>query len=501
MLIFRVEYLTGRAAATAYNDRDAAEWPPHPARLFSALVATYAENDVPDEAERNALLWLEQADAPGIAAPDATERKAVTHFVPVNDPRLPARTSTKGAVKSALGLLPEHRVRQPRTFPSVTPDPPVAFFVYDEEPTPALRSALGRVASRLVSLGHSSSLVSVSLATDAPDPLWIPDAEGTEVLRVPAPGQLSRLEEDWKIHGGVEPRVLPCRFVKYRAGRKQTARTLARSPFGEDWIVFRRLGGPRLPLTRTADVAAALRAALLLYGEDPPPEILSGHDEDGSPVSRLHAAFVPLPFVAHRHADGSILGVAVVLPREADESERRRVFAAIGRFEAAHRLEDEEAPVIPLLLGRTGRLELERVTYGPPPLASLRPSTWSRPSPLWATATPLALDRNPGDLYSADPSKAEAAFSKGEEILRQSCLNAGLPEPSEVVLLPSVTLPGTRKARHFPPFPPERQKLRRVLVHARIGFDAPVAGPLLLGAGRYLGLGLFRPIDEGPDLG
>ena len=40
MFAIRVECLTGRYVATAYDDRSRAEWPPHPARLFSALVAT-----------------------------------------------------------------------------------------------------------------------------------------------------------------------------------------------------------------------------------------------------------------------------------------------------------------------------------------------------------------------------------------------------------------------------------------------------------------------------
>jgi CRISPR-associated protein Csb2 len=35
-------------------------------------------------------------------------------------------------------------------------------------------------------------------------------------------------------------------------------------------------------------------------------------------------------------------------------------------------------------------------------------------------------------------------------------------------------------------------------VHAQVAFDSEVAGPVLLGSGRYAGLGLFRPMDE-PD--
>ena len=80
-----VNFLTGRYVATFHNDRRQPEWPPHPARLFSALVATWADADEPDRSEREALEWLEAQGHPAIAASCAVPRKVVSHFVPVND--------------------------------------------------------------------------------------------------------------------------------------------------------------------------------------------------------------------------------------------------------------------------------------------------------------------------------------------------------------------------------------------------------------------------------
>src|SRR3954465_14340430 len=86
-----IELLSGRYAATAHNDRDQVEWPPHPGRMFSALVATWGGGDPLGEtgvAERAALEWLEQLPAPPVLA-DAVEsagvRTGVPVFVPVND--------------------------------------------------------------------------------------------------------------------------------------------------------------------------------------------------------------------------------------------------------------------------------------------------------------------------------------------------------------------------------------------------------------------------------
>ncbi len=90
MLTIEVELLGGRYAATAHNDRSRAEWPPHPARFFSALVAALYDN-VPIVAhEREALLWLEQQPPPSLdvdldVGEDVGRRRVLDVYVPVND--------------------------------------------------------------------------------------------------------------------------------------------------------------------------------------------------------------------------------------------------------------------------------------------------------------------------------------------------------------------------------------------------------------------------------
>ncbi|MFN8876672.1 MAG: type I-U CRISPR-associated protein Csb2, partial [Gemmatimonadota bacterium] len=51
MFALRLDLLTGRYAATSFDDRRRAEWPPHPARLFSALVATWGEHEPSERPE------------------------------------------------------------------------------------------------------------------------------------------------------------------------------------------------------------------------------------------------------------------------------------------------------------------------------------------------------------------------------------------------------------------------------------------------------------------
>ena len=75
MFVISVELLAGWYVATAFNNRTRAEWPPHPARLFSALVAAWGEGEVSSERgqrERAALQWVERLPAPIVLADEVT---------------------------------------------------------------------------------------------------------------------------------------------------------------------------------------------------------------------------------------------------------------------------------------------------------------------------------------------------------------------------------------------------------------------------------------------
>lgn len=559
MLAIEVELLTGRYVATSYNDRDRAEWPPHPARFFSALVATWAEAEAPAAGERAALEWLERQAAPRVVAGDAARRTVVEVYVPVNDGgtvrqpvtarekrdaaeaaldaamaagdekgarraaaavakarerlwnatvKVTAASSAAASLSGARALLPAERGRQPRTFPSVTPGTPRFALHWDENPPPELRAALGALCSRLVRLGHSSSLVRARMIDTAPE--WpgarvlVPDDAGALVLRTPGAGQFRRLLDEYERHQGVLPRTLPCRFVRYRPEASARAPDAPRSHFDDDWIVFARCTGPRFPSHRAVDLARALRGALLKHAADPPPPLLSGHAPDGTPLDAPHLAIVSLPFVASTFANGQIVGAALVMPRATDPAQRQATLRAIGAFEQAARdalqregvVHDADTPPLRLTMGGAGVVTLARLAFGGTQARTLDPRTWTRPARRWATATPIALDRNPGDLHHPDASKRANAFHEAEESVSVAVRRIGLPAPRRVDVLRSAVLAGTAKPTRFPPFPPERSRTRRVLVHARLLFDEPVAGPMLLGAGRFLGLGLCRPVPD-----
>ncbi|MFW6031653.1 MAG: type I-U CRISPR-associated protein Csb2, partial [Myxococcota bacterium] len=77
-----------------------------------------------------------------------------------------------------------------------------------------------------------------------------------------------------------------------------------------------------------------------------------------------------------------------------------------------------------------------------------------------------------------------------------SCERIGLPRPQWVQVMRRSVFDAAPKADAFMPFPRRAGATRRVCVHVEMRFPTAVEGPVLLGAGRYFGLGLCRPVPE-----
>jgi CRISPR-associated protein Csb2 len=534
MLAIEVEFLTGRYVATAHNDRGSAEWPPHPARFFSALVAALHDNEKADQAERAALVWLELQGAPSLRVDPESRigrRQVADVYVPVNDvtlgldtaireaeealhradgtakrkaaekklttarnaPNIVEAAPSDKALKAAIALLPERRTRQVRTFPGVLPETPSFALLWPTADPAPHRTALEQLCARVTRLGHSSSLVRCRLVDHDLMPTFVPSDEGEVVLRVVGPGQLERLERAFEHHQGIENRVLPARPQRYRAASgKIGILPLAESVFSStDWVLFERVGGSRPVASRATDLARALRATLLeLHGSESLPATLSGHTVSG-PAEQPHVAFVPLPFVGHEHADGALMGCALVLPRELPAPDRELLLRLVARWEQER---GNDRGDLTLAAGTLSPFRIRRVDVSAK--AALDPTRWCRSSARFITATPIALDKNPGNLRSNRDRTAHKAALEAQQCISKACLRVVGVHPSSVEVSLAPLLPGTRHVRDFLPWPGRPGRAPRVRVHADIQFAVPVRGPLILGAGRYFGLGLCLPVED-----
>jgi CRISPR-associated protein Csb2 len=574
MFAIAVELLCSRYTAMQFNDRTRPEWPPHPARLFSAMVAAWADADEPDPAERSALRWLEQQDPPAIRCSQGRGRQVVTHFVPVNDPTAltrdisrsydamtqavrglqeaeesgdersirraraaRAKAEAKAVADAAragrpsgresgkvmagvLEVLPEQRGKQGRAYPTVIPDESAVWFVWPgAEPSEQQRNALDGLLSRVARIGHSSTLVACRCADQAPSPTWAParDRTGTQ-LRVPRAGLIDRLEDAFASHHGEEPRTLPAGMVYYQQARPPAP---SRRPplLGGDWYVL-GISGRRLPSAMQAlALARAARGSLLAHGEQPLPEILSGHQRSGEnngptpPLGRPHLAVVPLLNAGNPYSDGAVSGIALILPVDCPDHDREAVERAVRSWSAA----GFELLVSAPSGGQPVRLMLEDLgvdrVSGPQgwldtALTARRKTTtrdyWCRPARRWLSVTPIALDRFPGNLRSRDPRARERAEAEAAASVARACVFAGLTDsPGQVrvnirldpPLVGVPASPGGRRSRGQRQFPGYQtgSGTPRACVHAEIEFTEPVRGPVLVGAGRYFGYGLCLP--------
>ncbi|MCC6936561.1 MAG: type I-U CRISPR-associated protein Cas5/Cas6 [Thermomicrobiales bacterium] len=445
MFAFEVEYLLGRSFAGDFQDRSEPEWPPHPSRLYSALAATYFENGTA-ERDRQALKWLESQPPPSIHAAESGEAVRVEAFVPAN------------YVKKG-DYLPATRNKQPRFFPAQGPaDARVHFIWPDADPAPATAASLDEMASRTAYLGRSCSVVRVRVTADAPQANYLPSADGDFLIRVPSPGRLDELAQLF----AADQRPSPGAQVRYRNVGQHPEKTLE-TAFAQ-MLVFEKEAGPTLPVEASLTVTDAVRNALMPNAQKTGslPAIIHGHN--GTP----HCAVVALPFVGYENADGHLMGFAVVPPRGVSFADRRAVLAACGEL-VKNGLHIKG-------VGHWGIIPPETV----PMTLTLRPSTWTRPAYRWKSVTPVLLDRFPKKGVTT------------ESILRLACERAGLPDPVKIEHQPYSTLQGV------PPVPAFRLQRKpderpRWGVHATLTFPNPVRGPVLLGAGRFFGLGLMRP--------
>jgi CRISPR-associated protein Csb2 len=147
------------------------------------------------------------------------------------------------------------------------------------------------------------------------------------------------------------------------------------------------------------------------------------------------------------------------------------------------------------VLGRLGVMQLERVECRDAGSA-LDPATWCRPSRRWASVTPVALDRNPGDLTAWDPRLAAQAARRAEEIVARACEHVGLPRPARVRVMRRSLFGAAPPAPSFMPYPRKGHGFKRVCVHVELRFEEAVAGPVLLGVGRYFGVGLCLCLSD-----
>lgn len=467
MLALEVEYLLGRAFAATAENKTVIDWPPHPSKLFAALVAAYEECDLGDDA-RSALEWLEDLPAPQIYAnppilPEGGGMSAHKVFVPVNDPGIKDR-------KHLDQCLPERRMRQPLWFPSFAPSDPRVWFIWSGDQKQH-GSALQHIAENVTYLGHSMSPVRVRVSDSPPEPTLTPDPAGQITLRVPEKGRLRHLEAVFnrrRTNTTIQPhRGLRMNYRVMGKPREQTPASLFRRVY-----VFRLMQGSHFPPENAANLVSTVRQAILALYPEPIPEIISGHNPQGGACKSPHLAITPLLDAGHRYADGHAMGFALWLPQDVS-------------LEVIDYLETALSKLDTLTMGRQGRWDVQYVS---PAMAArmakgLDSNAYVQDSATWASVTPVVFGKHPKKSH-VGPGK------DGGQVFAELCDWIGLPKPAEVRLGPVSAFNGVPNASEFKL--PDRFA-NRFRAHVWLRFPEPVRGPVLIGAGQFSGFGLCKP--------
>ncbi len=291
----------------------------------------------------------------------------------------------------------------------------------------------------------------------------------------------TRLQERFPDGRPATMRPGPGRWQGYGRSHDESLTTITHgSVFDPRFIVF-SIRGKHVSLPTTLKLTSALRGVLMrCCPKQPPPEWFSGHRTDGIASTTPHVALIPLPFVGAEHADGRIMGLGLILPAKLDPQEAKHSLETFLHDPATGLARQHT-----LFDGQWFECRLEQETRERPP-KNLDPHTWTSPSRVWASVTPVVLNRH----FDGKDKWEQAADS-----VKDACKHIGLPEPREVVLSPVSMVEGVPHARDYPKLIRKKDNGKQSHSHAIIVFDEPVNGPVLVGAGRFKGYGLCRPMD------
>ncbi len=445
------------------------EWPPHWMRVYSALVSVAEPGSIDDEVLRE----LESAPPPEVRASSRAElvESRRTAFVPTNRTEPPAH-STLPARKNAT-----------RGWARVAPRRPVVFFVWpDLELGEPQLEALDRLCRRVPYLGRTTSLVLLDRvdATELTDPGWNlrprshsgRDARfvAEEAIRVPFEGALDELRRAHKakyFEGQAGDPWAIGEWVEYGHEIAESSLDPYQGPFGR--MVVLALDGRPLDGRLATRLTTELRRAVRSHARKDIPAIHGHHDGSQAQIS-----FAALPFVGSEHADGHLLGLALILPRGLPQADLAVVAAALP--EEGDAMDLTCGPLGVLRLRRLAPLDLLRRSWG------LRPERWRGPATTWVTAYPIVFDRY---LKRRDDP---------EQALRKTIERSGYPPPIEVELSRYPLLPGALDLAPGDTVRRQGEKGFKPYRHARISFDRPLEGPVVIGSMRHYGLGLCAPL-------
>jgi CRISPR-associated protein Csb2 len=512
-LLISVRFHDGR-----YHGRP--EWPPSPARLFQALLAGAAKGKSLAVDDRNALIFLERLSPPVIAAPAARAGRSFTNYVPNNDLDSvggdPRRVADIRAAKFIKPILFDASINLLYSW---------AFDAGEEH-----AQWLCAIAEQLHQLGRGIDMawawgeivdaeeIEARLAKHG-GVVYRPGAGVGSVLPCPQRGSLVSLERRFIASGGRFESVGKGRRTQQlfsQAARPRFAAVFYDSPPSRLLLDLRetneKLDFGLWPLARAVAFVEHVRdlAATALMEKRPDAaatveRVFVGRNaKEADKSARIR--IVPLPSIGSPHVVPAIRRVLVEVPPDCPFSSGD-IEGAFSGLEVSGRVDSQTGEVFETrLLPADDRMMLRH--YGIDGNQGYR---------IWRTVTPAGLPEStarrridPQRLRlelaagrnGASASRKEAK-SSGERIdeerraaaaVVQALRHAGIAARPAAIRVQRE--PFSSRGARAEDFAPETRFAKELLWHVEIAFAERLRGPLLIGDGRYLGLGLMAPLRD-----
>jgi len=430
--------------------------------MFQALAAAANNSQGMSDAAKEALQWLEKQSPPEIIVPESQPGPRVTTFVPNNDMNVVAKAW-------ARGKPPEKKPEELRTAKMLRPrhlggDATVRFLwpLDGNAPYPQICEIarhihhLGLGIDMVVGNGR---VIDESEKNRLPGVTYIP-IEG-KGWRVPVEGSLEEIMDRYQQQIKVMPlnQYDEVTYVREAVTRRPPMHAFALVNEDGDYCRF----DPTDAMVVAAELrhAAHTRAKQLKFDAAFTEGYVCGHT-NGSHDKDDRFAYVPVPTLAPAGRDNDIRRVMLVQGwknSKADSLVRRLSNASLS---GKARLRPIDNP------DKDGVLK-----------------KYTEAAERWATVTPMVL---PGHL------NGRGLANRQKKLVLKSLAHAGIMTPvSEIHLQPDPIFSGADRAGSYRVPEYLRQFTK---THAIITFSEPVVGPVVIGAGRYVGLGLMAGLDE-----
>lgn len=470
-------------------------WPPSPFRLYQALVAAAYTGCTASEKEVAALRWLEQLPPPVVLSPKHKQSSLTTYYVPRN-----GADAQQGNLEAAAKKRDAKFVK-PWLFDGRQPLHYVWFFAGHTVEA----ETLVQLSERVYQFGRGVDMAfawAEQLAADEAEhiivqhtgPVFRPTPQGVgNTLDCPSPnqsfdsliaryrGQLTRLRKG-EFHKPPLPVFQP------------TGYNCLSSLLLFD-IRDRHDGFAAQPFTQASQLAQRLidaaKQRLSPHFPEQAVRYLAGKGANDADKA-LRIRVVPLPSIGHQHTQADIRRVLIEVPGDCPLQLADVEWAFSGTLDVD--LETGEIDQdTPILVKATDRKML--VYYGIGEQKAAR---------VWRTVTPVALPLDPKKQLpvSCGLEHDESGVCGAERVYKQSQLfhsarqalrHSGITAQAQIRRIQREPFDSNGTLAECFAF----QRFDRTrLYHLELEFAEPFSGPLVIGNGRFQGLGLMCPMDE-----